>query len=96
MPVTGSDGIDGVRRAFGVAGVRRDSAKPISGPNADGGTQAPDDVALSTVAKTLASIRSAPDIRQDRVDELKQAIADGTYEVSSRELAESLIAAGAI
>lgn len=44
---------------------------------------------LLTVA--LATAHSAPDTRQDRIEAIRAQIANGTYEVNSRRIAESLI-----
>src|SRR5437763_16911772 len=54
-----------------------------------------DSIEISDAARSLATSRKAvtdaPEIRADRVAELKAAIADGTYSVDSRALARSLI-----
>ena len=39
--------------------------------------------------KALADI---PDVRQDKIDSLKQRISEGTYNVSSEDLADKLLA----
>ena len=96
MPIPGIDGIGGAARTHGIDRIRRTSDKPKAEFAADAGTQAADDVALSSEAKALLSARSASEIRQEKVDALKRAIADGTYQVSSRELARHLIDAGVI
>lgn len=44
---------------------------------------------LLTVALTAA--HSAPDTRQDRIEAIRAQIANGTYEVNPKRIAESLI-----
>ena len=59
-----------------------------------------DSIELSDAARSLATthrvVADAPEIRADRVAELKTAIANGTYSVDSRTLARSLIKARAV
>jgi negative regulator of flagellin synthesis FlgM len=54
-----------------------------------------DQVSLSAEARTLAgarkAVQSAPDVREDKVAAIKQRIADGTYNVSSEALAQSIL-----
>jgi len=38
-----------------------------------------------------AKVASSPDIRQDRVDQVRQAIASGTYSVSDEQLADAIL-----
>lgn len=39
----------------------------------------------------VSTAMSSPEIRQDRVDSLKQAIANGTYELDPAKIASSMI-----
>jgi negative regulator of flagellin synthesis FlgM len=54
-----------------------------------------DSVTLSTNAKTLAATRdlvaNAPGVREEKVTDIKQRIADGTYSVPARVLARNLL-----
>ncbi len=54
-----------------------------------------DEVALSSTAKDFQSVYKAlanvPDIRQDKVDTLKQQIASGSYNVEAKEVAEIIL-----
>lgn len=56
-----------------------------------------DQVSFSTVGKDMQiaknALSSVPDIRQDRVDELRASIANGTYQVSAESFADKLLAA---
>ncbi|MCI8626792.1 MAG: flagellar biosynthesis anti-sigma factor FlgM [Lachnospiraceae bacterium] len=38
-----------------------------------------------------AAVQAAPDIRQDRVDAIRQQLASGTYSVSGQDIAERLV-----
>ena len=55
-----------------------------------------DSVSLSDGAKSLAAARDAvqntPDVREQKVADIKQQINDGTYSVSSRVLARKMLA----
>ena len=55
----------------------------------------PDEVTISDNARSIAAatkaVSDAPAVREDRVNELKAAIAAGTYSVDSRRLASKLI-----
>jgi negative regulator of flagellin synthesis FlgM len=57
-------------------------------------TRQPDAVSLSDTAKSMAAalktVSDSSDVREDKVAALKAALANGTYNVSSRELAQSL------
>jgi negative regulator of flagellin synthesis FlgM len=54
-----------------------------------------DSVSLSSSAKVLAgmknSLSSTPDVRTDLVADLKSRIANGTYDVSGRQIAEKMV-----
>jgi negative regulator of flagellin synthesis FlgM len=59
--------------------------------------QAPqvDTVSLSDSARSLAAahdaVQNAPEVRHEKVAEIKQRIGDGTYQVQSRVLAQKLL-----
>lgn len=42
-------------------------------------------------ARALEAVRQAPDVREDRVEALRQAIASGNYNVTSADLAAHLL-----
>jgi flagellar biosynthesis anti-sigma factor FlgM len=62
-------------------------------------TQSSDSVTLSDSARSMATARTAvqnaPDVRQQRVADIKQQLSDGTYQVSSRVLAGKMLDASA-
>jgi len=57
--------------------------------------QSTDSVTLSDDARSMAAARSAvqsaPDVRQQKVSDIKQQISDGTYQVSARALARKML-----
>jgi negative regulator of flagellin synthesis FlgM len=59
-----------------------------------------DKVSLSQKAGDLqaarAALASTPDVRETKVAELRQQIADGSYHVESQDLATDLLRSGAV
>ena len=96
MSISPLNGQDQVRAARAIAAIR--AASPSAIPSA--AVRQSDSVEISDAARSLAGARSAvthaPDVRAERVAELKAAIANGTYAVDSRQLARSLLRAGAV
>jgi len=58
-------------------------------------TQAADKVEISQLGKDYQiaknAVAAAPDVREDKVNAIKQALASGTYNVSMEEVADKLI-----
>lgn len=56
-----------------------------------------DQVSFSSMGRDMQVARTAlssvPDVREDRVNELKASIANGTYHVSAEDFAEKVLAA---
>ncbi|GMQ58058.1 hypothetical protein AN1V17_24530 [Vallitalea sediminicola] len=54
-----------------------------------------DSLAISDVAKELQiakkAVKNAPDIRQDKVNDIKKRIQSGSYNVSAREVADKIV-----
>lgn len=73
------------------------SVKTGRGTNSIGDTSTLDQVSFSTVGKDMQiaknALNSVPDVRQERVDVLKESIANGTYQVSAESFAEKMLAA---
>lgn len=46
------------------------------------------------VATAMRSVQDSPEVRADRVAELRAAIADGNYHSNARSIAERLVAGG--
>jgi negative regulator of flagellin synthesis FlgM len=59
------------------------------------GHRAADQVTLSDAARQMAAahdaVKAAPDVRQDKVDAIKQQIDSGTYQVSAHVLARKMV-----
>jgi negative regulator of flagellin synthesis FlgM len=74
----------------------RNSAVTNSSCAATAARQA-DAVVLSDTAKALSSatntVNAASDVREDRVAAIKAALANGTYKVDSRQLAQAMVRA---
>jgi negative regulator of flagellin synthesis FlgM len=64
-------------------------------PNQVGSSSTGDTVEISAESRTLSRARqavdSAPDVRADKVAEIKKRIEDGTYSVSPEALANKLL-----
>lgn len=58
-------------------------------------TRTEDNISISgqgkLMQKAIQAAKQSEDIRTDKVDELKQAVSSGTYEVSDQEAAEKMI-----
>ena len=59
------------------------------------GTQGSEHIALSSKAKDIQksheAVKNSSDIRVDKVDRIKAAIAEGSFHVDSHELAEKIL-----
>ena len=90
----GIDGIQGkqdrlqVERRYGQNAASSDRSR--TSPK-----EQEDSVRLSSQTQEFTKIRelvdAAPEIRQDRVEQLRREIADGKYNVSSSEIADAII-----
>ena len=82
-----------VQATMAVAALRRSGAAAAS--SAPSATRQADGVNLSEAARALSaasrSVSAAGDVRDDRVAAIKAAIANGSYTVSSRDLARSMV-----
>lgn len=75
-----------------VAGENQVSA--VEKPPSDAATSAPaagDQAHLSGAASLASHAASLPDIRPDRVQSVQAAIASGSYNISSSDVADSLM-----
>ena len=79
-------------RAMQAAAALRGKAAPAA---AKAPTRQPDGVSLSEAALSLSAAQKAvslsPDVREDRVQAIKAALANGTYSVDSRVLARAMV-----
>ena len=71
------------------------SGKPSSAPKARR-VQVDDNATLShdtvTVSSLAAKALETPEVRQDRVESLRQAVQNGTYSVNPQDIAEAILA----
>ncbi len=90
--VAGGTAADRVERqqADGVQG-RGSQVSAAQGARADEAVLSPLAQDVLTAQRALAQV---PDIRQDRVAELKSQIASGTYQVDSRAVADKIVSGG--
>ncbi|MEB3285197.1 MAG: flagellar biosynthesis anti-sigma factor FlgM [Candidatus Sericytochromatia bacterium] len=84
-----------VQQILGAQGVKGPKAvKGSAGPSPTS-TPASDAVSVSSqgqeIGKALQALAGLPDVRADRVAALKAQIQSGTYQVSGREIAESML-----
>jgi len=80
MQVYGPSQVHGVQ---GITGPHGTTAS--RGPDEPSGLSAPrDELQLSDVGRFVDQANSLPEIRQDRVQELRAALASGTYDIDSK------------
>ena len=100
VPIDGSKGVEQASHALGINKTSRSGRRTSATGGVASAGSASDAVTLSDQAKQLSTVRQAvtesPDVRQEKIDAIKQAIADGTFQVSARELARKLIESGII
>ncbi|MFZ5811271.1 MAG: flagellar biosynthesis anti-sigma factor FlgM [Thermodesulfobacteriota bacterium] len=77
------------------SGKTSDVSSGTSGDKTGGATASTDTVTLSGNAQLFAQAvrdaQTAPDVRADRVAELKAQVESGTYQPDSRKIAEKLL-----
>lgn len=86
--------IDRSQGSKGASGAENQpSGRAAAGHGIDG-SQVQDDqtVSVSSAAGALAQASDADDVRHDKVAQLQAAIQSGTYQVSSADVADKLIA----
>lgn len=82
--------VQSIIKNYGATGGRRvRSSEAVSAPARQ------DKLELSPQAQEMQAVRqkinSIPDVRKDRVDELKSQIKNGTYQVPSQDVAEKML-----
>lgn len=84
--------ITGVNQVIGAYQVQ---TSPIKKQKTVNHAQGTDTFSLSSTAKDFQVAKQAlaqiPDIRQEKVDHIKQQIESGTYNVTGKEVADKLI-----
>ena len=60
------------------------SPSPSPSPSQSGNVQEVDQLDISETAQALSKIRDVPDIRHERVAQIRTQIAEGTYETADK------------
>lgn len=60
------------------------SSRAVSPPATSSSRPIQDEVQISDAAQYVEQVRNLPDIRQDRVDQIRAQIAAGTYETDEK------------
>lgn len=87
MQINGSAKLSGAPSIDAATPVRPAEAAEVStqaNPTAASPTGGTDEVSISQQADLLSRINDLPDIRQDRVDQLRAEIANGNYETEEK------------
>jgi negative regulator of flagellin synthesis FlgM len=81
-----------LRATTAAAALRKNALNVTAAPAV---SRQPDGVSISDSGRAMASARTVvsavPDTREDRINALKAAVADGTYSVDSRRLATAMV-----
>jgi negative regulator of flagellin synthesis FlgM len=89
--------IERARAAMAATALR--SSKAYSAAPTNAPARQPDAVELSQAARSLnaaqKAVGSAPEVRADRIAAIKAGIADGSYTVDSRVLAQAMVSKAA-
>ena len=77
--------IYGATSAHGPHSVNRAHLEQAQAPQGTNTLEQPsDEVEISEMAQVLESMATSSDVRQDRIDAIRQQIADGTYETDEK------------
>jgi negative regulator of flagellin synthesis FlgM len=91
-PVTIENGV----KQVGPPSVGDNRTRPAKGPGLPGGVSPDSQVTVSSVASRLqqieATLANVPIIDSARVEEIKNAISEGRFQVDAEKVADSLIA----
>jgi len=84
------------QQGHATGGVESSAARAREGADQVGGPQ--DEISLSRrgriVADAVRAVASAPDVRAEKVAQIRAAIADGSYRSNARDIAARLLASG--
>lgn len=76
-------------------GAKEGAGKSDSTESTSSAGGSSEQIVLSSKAKDIQraqeAVRSAPDIRVDKVNRIKQQLSDGTYQVNTRDVAEKIL-----
>lgn len=89
-----------ISNVFGAAQAYRVNSRPKASqaPDAGGRTGATDEVVLSKEAQDVLALKEKmlklPEVRQQRVEQLRELIARGGYRPDAKDVAEKLLKSG--
>lgn len=83
--------IDGVAPNSGIMPEKSQSKAPERGEEVLTKDQITVSEAAKNIARLMVEVSNIPDIRADKVEELKNAINSGTYEVKGSEVAGKML-----
>ncbi len=89
-----ASGIGSLQAINSISSTETKPAAPAITPNGDGlvaSVEQTDDANLSSAGGIVAQALEGSDVRTDKVAALQQAIAAGSYNVSSSDVAEKMI-----
>lgn len=76
--------IHSTTQLHGIQSVSGPHASRVSSLPSSSPSQVSDQLDLSPAAQVLGQLSQIPDIRQDRVAQIRAALADGTYETADK------------
>ena len=77
--------INGPSQLHGAQQIAAPHMARSASPSAAAGTSATsDEVTISDTARLVEMAQQAPEVRQDRIDQIRAQIANGTYETSDK------------
>jgi negative regulator of flagellin synthesis FlgM len=86
------DAYNQINQVYGVGKTRKSGKTGYAS-----GVSDTDQVSFSSIGKDMqiakAALENVPDVREDRVNELKSQIQNGTYHVSNESFADKLMSA---
>jgi len=88
MAIEGINALSGLKSPDRVNAERKEAQKSSSNEKA-----ASDSVDISSggVSRLAAQLDLVPDVREDKINEIQEQIANGTYKVPSERLAEIIL-----
>jgi flagellar biosynthesis anti-sigma factor FlgM len=93
MSISELNGQERLRATMAAAALRKNSVS--ASPTTGSVTRQPDAVSISDAGRALASARAKTEgtaaTREARISQIKAAVSAGTYDVSSRTLANTLV-----
>jgi negative regulator of flagellin synthesis FlgM len=92
MSISQLNGQERLRATAAAAALRKTAASPTATPSV---TRQPDEVSISAAGRSMAATRTTTasevaETRDDKINALKAAIANGSYTVDSQRLARSM------